>query len=127
MRKIKFKQILVTAPLNLSTLQNVITIENIFTASFQVSFFMTSTTGRRKRGITTEPRTNFQVYYDVALASGGQAIEVSKSSLSQATDIIVDTSTSVLVHCLILSFKLRAQVEKYSVPLIIPSFLIIKY
>ncbi|XP_056625168.1 von Willebrand factor A domain-containing protein 7 [Triplophysa dalaica] len=65
-----------------------------------VSFFMTSTTRRRKRGITAEPRKNFQVYYDVALASGGQAIEVSKSSLSQATDIIVDTSTSVLVTIL---------------------------
>ncbi|KAI7811322.1 putative von Willebrand factor A domain-containing protein 7-like [Triplophysa rosa] len=64
-----------------------------------VSFFMTSTR-RRKRGITAEPRTDFQVYYDVALASGGQAIEVSKSSLSQATNIIVDTSTSVLVTIL---------------------------
>jgi len=39
----------------------------------------------------------FKVYFDVALASGGQAIEVPKSSLSQATDIIVDTSTSALV------------------------------
>ncbi|KAA0722105.1 von Willebrand factor A domain-containing protein 7 [Triplophysa tibetana] len=64
-----------------------------------VSFFMTSAR-TRKRDITADPRTDFQVYYDVALASGGQAIEVSKSSLSQATDIIVDTSTSVLVTIL---------------------------
>ncbi|TRY84713.1 hypothetical protein DNTS_001220 [Danionella cerebrum] len=62
-----------------------------------VSFFMT-TTSRRKRAAGF--RTAFQVYYDMALASGGQAIEVPKSSLSQATAIIVDTSTSALVTIL---------------------------
>ena len=34
----------------------------------------------------------------MALASGGQYIEVSKSQLPQATDIILDTSTSALVN-----------------------------
>uniref|UniRef100_A0A8C2KG00 von Willebrand factor A domain-containing protein 7-like n=1 Tax=Cyprinus carpio TaxID=7962 RepID=A0A8C2KG00_CYPCA len=62
-----------------------------------VSFFMTASR-RSKRTLTAS--TQFQVYYDMALASGGQAIEVSKSSLSQATDIIVDTSTSALVTIL---------------------------
>lgn len=60
--------------------------------------------------MTAERSIDFQVYYEVALASGGQAIEVSKSNLSQATDIIVDTSTSVLVHGLKVTFKPRAEV-----------------
>ncbi|XP_051559968.1 von Willebrand factor A domain-containing protein 7-like isoform X2 [Myxocyprinus asiaticus] len=64
-----------------------------------VSFFMTSTK-RTRRALNVQPRSQFQMYYDMALASGGQAIEVSKSSLSQATDIIVDTSTSALVTIL---------------------------
>ncbi len=38
-----------------------------------------------------------QVYLDLALASGGQAIEVTKATLPQATSIIVDASTSALV------------------------------
>uniref|UniRef100_A0A8C2HZ49 von Willebrand factor A domain-containing protein 7-like n=1 Tax=Cyprinus carpio TaxID=7962 RepID=A0A8C2HZ49_CYPCA len=38
-----------------------------------------------------------QVYEDLALASGGQAIEVTKATLPQATRIIVDASTSSLV------------------------------
>lgn len=33
----------------------------------------------------------------MALASGGQVIQVSKGQLPQATDIILDTSTSALV------------------------------
>ncbi|XP_051993819.1 von Willebrand factor A domain-containing protein 7 [Xyrauchen texanus] len=64
-----------------------------------VSFFMTSTK-RMRRALNVQPRSQFQMYYDIALVSGGQAIEVSKSSLSQATDIIVDTSTSALVTIL---------------------------
>ncbi|XP_016095514.1 von Willebrand factor A domain-containing protein 7-like isoform X2 [Sinocyclocheilus grahami] len=62
-----------------------------------VSFFMTASKRRRR---TLKASSQFQVYYDMALASGGQAIEVSKSSLSQATDIIFDTSTSALVTIL---------------------------
>ncbi|XP_067297251.1 von Willebrand factor A domain-containing protein 7-like [Pseudorasbora parva] len=38
-----------------------------------------------------------QVYEDLAVASGGQAIEVTKATLNQATSIIVDASTSALV------------------------------
>lgn len=38
-----------------------------------------------------------QMYYDLAKASGGQAIQVSKSDLSQATEIIEDSSVSALV------------------------------
>ncbi|KAK9981269.1 hypothetical protein ABG768_000822 [Culter alburnus] len=62
-----------------------------------VSFLMGSFSRRRR---SLNARSEFQVYYDIALASGGQAIEVSKSSISQATDIIVDTSTSALVTIL---------------------------
>ncbi|KAL1023648.1 hypothetical protein UPYG_G00044010 [Umbra pygmaea] len=50
---------------------------------------------RRKRSVGT-----FDTYKDLALASGGQAIVVSKANLPQATDIIVDTSTSTLVTVL---------------------------
>uniref|UniRef100_A0A672QL57 von Willebrand factor A domain-containing protein 7-like n=2 Tax=Sinocyclocheilus grahami TaxID=75366 RepID=A0A672QL57_SINGR len=62
-----------------------------------VSFLLTASS-RRRRALSAS--SQFQMYYDMALASGGQAIEVSKSSISQATDIIVDTSTSALVTIL---------------------------
>lgn len=52
---------------------------------------------RRKRVLEAVPRSSFQLYYDLALASGGQAIEVSKASLPEATEIIKDSSTSALV------------------------------
>lgn len=38
-----------------------------------------------------------QVYEDLALASGGQATEVTKATLPQTTSIILDASTSALV------------------------------
>lgn len=38
-----------------------------------------------------------EIYVDLALASGGQAIEVTKETLPQATSIIVDTSTPTQV------------------------------
>ncbi|KAI5625150.1 von Willebrand factor A domain-containing protein 7 isoform X1, partial [Silurus asotus] len=38
-----------------------------------------------------------ELYKDLAEASGGQAIEVTKTTLSQATDIIAATSRSTLV------------------------------
>lgn len=60
----------------------------------QVSFFMTGSSRRRRRSLRA---SSFQDYKDLALASGGQAIQVSKSQLPQATDIILDTSTSALV------------------------------
>ncbi|KAG7214480.1 hypothetical protein INR49_022992, partial [Caranx melampygus] len=39
---------------------------------------------------------SFDDYKDLALASGGQAIQVTKGQLPQATDVILDTSTSAL-------------------------------
>lgn len=62
-----------------------------------VSFFMTGA-GRSRRDLPV--RAKFDTYRDVALASGGQAILVSKASLPQATDIIIDSSTSALVTVL---------------------------
>ncbi len=64
-------------------------------AAPQVSFFMTSYSRRRRRSVIS---STFEDYKDLALASGGQAIQVSKSQLSQATDVILDTSTSALVR-----------------------------
>lgn len=60
----------------------------------QVSFFITTPVSRRRRSLRA---ASFDDYKDIALTSGGQAIRVSKSELSQATDIILDTSTSALV------------------------------
>ncbi|XP_008406129.1 von Willebrand factor A domain-containing protein 7 isoform X2 [Poecilia reticulata] len=62
-----------------------------------VSFFMTGSSRRRRRSLAS---SSFGDYKDLALASGGQAIQVSKSQLPQATDIILDTSTSALVTVL---------------------------
>ncbi|XP_037327460.2 von Willebrand factor A domain-containing protein 7-like isoform X1 [Pungitius pungitius] len=61
-----------------------------------VSFFLTGS-GRRRRSLRA---SSFEDYKNLALASGGQAIQVSKSQLPQATDIILDTSTSALVTVL---------------------------
>ncbi|KAI4881233.1 hypothetical protein NFI96_033481 [Prochilodus magdalenae] len=86
-----------------------------------VSYFMTQKT-KSKRDVG---RSAFQLYYDLALASGGQAIKVSKSDLPSATDIIADTSTSALVTILqkasnpgsseIFSFLLDALVSNVTV------------
>ncbi|XP_015251674.1 PREDICTED: von Willebrand factor A domain-containing protein 7-like [Cyprinodon variegatus] len=62
-----------------------------------VSFFMTATGSRKRRSLAA---ASFEDYKDLALASGGQAIRVSKSELPQATDIVLDTSTSALVTVL---------------------------
>ncbi|XP_071360801.1 von Willebrand factor A domain-containing protein 7-like [Trachinotus anak] len=62
-----------------------------------VSFFMTGASRRRRRSLRADP---FNDYKDLALASGGQAIQVSKKQLPQATDVILDTSTSALVTVL---------------------------
>lgn len=64
----------------------------------RLNFFMTNNLSRRRRSDVAS--TGFQVYYDLALASGGQAIQVSKSNLPKATDIILDSSTSALVTIL---------------------------
>uniref|UniRef100_A0A8C6S4X4 Uncharacterized protein n=1 Tax=Neogobius melanostomus TaxID=47308 RepID=A0A8C6S4X4_9GOBI len=62
-----------------------------------VNFFKTVRSRRRRR--STGGGT-FNDYKDLALASGGQAIQVSKNQLPQATAIILDTSTSALVTVL---------------------------
>uniref|UniRef100_A0AAQ5ZGZ9 von Willebrand factor A domain containing 11 n=2 Tax=Amphiprion ocellaris TaxID=80972 RepID=A0AAQ5ZGZ9_AMPOC len=62
-----------------------------------VSFFMTGASSRRRRSLRA---ASFNDYKDLALASGGQAIQVSKKQLPQATDVILDTSTSALVTVL---------------------------
>lgn len=59
-----------------------------------VSFFMTGASRRRRRSLRAG---SFEDYKSLALASGGQAIQVSKKQLPQATDVILDTSTSALV------------------------------
>ncbi|CAL9700815.1 unnamed protein product [Knipowitschia caucasica] len=61
-----------------------------------VNFFMTG--GRRRRRSTRGG--TFTDYEELALASGGQAIQVTKGQLPEATDIILDTSTSALVTIL---------------------------
>uniref|UniRef100_A0A3Q1BJ52 von Willebrand factor A domain containing 11 n=1 Tax=Amphiprion ocellaris TaxID=80972 RepID=A0A3Q1BJ52_AMPOC len=63
----------------------------------RVSFFMTGASSRRRRSLRA---ASFDDYKDLALVSGGQAIQVSKKQLSQATDVIFDTSTSALVTVL---------------------------
>ncbi|XP_020497331.2 von Willebrand factor A domain-containing protein 7 isoform X1 [Labrus bergylta] len=67
------------------------------TTKSTVSFFMTTRSRRRRRSLQA---ASFEDYKDLALASGGQAIQVSKNQLPQATDIILDTSTSALVTIL---------------------------
>lgn len=54
-------------------------------------------TGAGKRSRRSLKASSFDDYKDMALASGGQAIQVSKGDLPKATDIILDTSTSALV------------------------------
>lgn len=58
--------------------------------------------GRRRRQLSgAAPRAmsaaDAQVYWDLAQSSGGQAIEVTKASLPDATIVIEDSSTSALV------------------------------
>ncbi len=58
---------------------------------------------RRRRsppgGVTRSmSQSDAQLYRDLAQASGGQAIEVSKSNLSLATSVIEDSSASAVVR-----------------------------
>ncbi|XP_051994131.1 von Willebrand factor A domain-containing protein 7-like isoform X2 [Xyrauchen texanus] len=71
-----------------------------------VNFMLTHSTSFRKRRSVSERQSSssramsqseIQLYRDLAHASGGQAIEVTKVTLPQATKIIPDTSTSALV------------------------------
>ncbi|XP_074519703.1 von Willebrand factor A domain-containing protein 7-like [Halichoeres trimaculatus] len=69
----------------------------IRTTKSRVYFFMTNALSRRRRSLRT---ASFEDYKELALASGGQAIQVSKGQLSRATDIIRDVTTSALVTVL---------------------------
>ncbi|XP_069021932.1 von Willebrand factor A domain-containing protein 7-like [Embiotoca jacksoni] len=69
----------------------------IRTTKSTVSFFMTTASGRRRRSLTA---ASFNDYKDLAFASGGQAIQVSKKQLAETTELILDTSTSALVTVL---------------------------
>ncbi|XP_078146731.1 von Willebrand factor A domain-containing protein 7 [Centroberyx gerrardi] len=68
-----------------------------------VTFMLTNAlSSRRRRGLQrATPRSlsqsDAQLYRDLAQASGGQAIEVSKTDLSLATSVIEDSSTSAVV------------------------------
>lgn len=72
----------------------------------QVNFMVTDTTvtNRRRRRDTVHQHqraiseSDAQLYRDLAQASGGQAIEVTKSELSVATSIITESSSSSLVR-----------------------------
>ncbi|CAG06131.1 unnamed protein product [Tetraodon nigroviridis] len=67
----------------------------IETTKSVVNFMITDVTQRASRSLKIS--STMQMYYDLAKASGGQAIQVSKSDLSQATEIIEDSSVSALV------------------------------
>nr|XP_020476228.1 von Willebrand factor A domain-containing protein 7-like [Monopterus albus] len=66
-----------------------------------VSFMLTDALAsrrRRKRSSANKmSQADVQLYRDLAEASGGQAIEVTKSELSQATTVIKDLSLSAVV------------------------------
>lgn len=68
----------------------------------QVTFLLTGASLRRARSAqsqrtTTMTRSDLQLYQDLAVSSGGQAVEVTKSELSAATTIIEDSSAGAVV------------------------------
>nr|XP_055060962.1 von Willebrand factor A domain-containing protein 7-like [Misgurnus anguillicaudatus] len=73
----------------------------------RVNFLLTKAFSFRKkrdsqsqRSLTRMSQPEVQLYRDLADVSGGQAIEVTKSTLSQATAVITDSSASALVTVL---------------------------
>ncbi|XP_029949939.1 von Willebrand factor A domain-containing protein 7 isoform X2 [Salarias fasciatus] len=68
-----------------------------------VTFMLTDVlASRRRRGLHSlfsraMSQADAQLYRDLAQASGGQAIEVTKADLSAATSVIVDSSASAVV------------------------------
>ncbi|KAL0203402.1 hypothetical protein M9458_001420, partial [Cirrhinus mrigala] len=64
-----------------------------------VTFMLTNTlSSRRRRDVSKSIALSpIQLYRNLAHVSGGQTIEVTKATLSQATAVITDASTSALV------------------------------
>ncbi|KAL7877063.1 hypothetical protein SRHO_G00037060 [Serrasalmus rhombeus] len=93
--------------------------------TLQVSFLLTNALSARRRrssGGQQHGQQQFasrlasplnEVYQDLAQASGGQAIEVTKATLPQATSIIVDASSSSLVT-VFQAVRNPAKVETFS-------------
>lgn len=84
---------------------------SVFPSAFlliiQVTFMLTgSFSYRRRRAVSQSQQftsrslfqSDIQLYRDLAHVSGGQTIEVPKRTLSQATAVITDSSTSALVY-----------------------------
>ncbi|KAL4640631.1 von Willebrand factor A domain-containing protein 7-like [Arapaima gigas] len=79
-----------------------------------VSFFITNPGLSWRRRRDTQRSTAFQLYQELAQASGGQAIKVSKEMLPQATDIIVDSTTSTLVVTLLQCVRSGGTTETFT-------------
>ncbi|XP_063333347.1 von Willebrand factor A domain-containing protein 7-like [Pelmatolapia mariae] len=91
------------APAKDAYLKNTI-IALIESTKSQVTFMLTDNAAGRRRRRTSQGvaprvmgRSGAQLYQDLAQASGGQAIQVTKSDLSLATSVIVDSSASAVV------------------------------
>uniref|UniRef100_A0AAZ1WUY8 von Willebrand factor A domain containing 10, tandem duplicate 1 n=1 Tax=Oreochromis aureus TaxID=47969 RepID=A0AAZ1WUY8_OREAU len=91
------------APAKDTYLKNTI-IALIESTKSQVTFMLTGSAVFRRRRRTSQDvapramsRSAVQLYQDLAEASGGQAIQVTKSELSLATSVIVDSSASAVV------------------------------
>uniref|UniRef100_A0AAX7TYP7 von Willebrand factor A domain containing 11 n=1 Tax=Astatotilapia calliptera TaxID=8154 RepID=A0AAX7TYP7_ASTCA len=91
------------APAKDAHLKNTI-IALIESTKSQVTFMLTGFAAGRRRRRTSQGvaprvmgRSAVQLYQDLAEASGGQAIQVTKSELSLATSVIVDSSASAVV------------------------------
>ncbi|XP_047667867.1 von Willebrand factor A domain-containing protein 7-like [Tachysurus fulvidraco] len=80
-----------------------------------VNFMLTPQPSRLHKRASTGLSTQLnEVYYDLAQDSGGQAIEVTKETLSQATSIIADISRSTLVT-LFQAVRKTVDTENFSV------------
>ncbi|XP_071361129.1 von Willebrand factor A domain-containing protein 7 [Trachinotus anak] len=65
--------------------------------TFMLTDVLASKRRRRSDGPRAMSQSDAQLYRDLAQASGGQAVEVTKSDLSVATSIIEDSSASAVV------------------------------
>ncbi|XP_026216728.1 von Willebrand factor A domain-containing protein 7 [Anabas testudineus] len=62
-----------------------------------VNFILTESRRTHRIFLGRNRQSGFELYRDLARASGGQAIEVAKTALSQATTVIEDSSADALV------------------------------